>query len=76
MRATGWAARLHRHAAAGGAAGGHFDIVTLWDVIEHVPDPVPLLTEAARVLRPAAAGADHRRLGQRLRAVGAAPTGT
>ena len=29
-----------------------FDIVTLWDVIEHVPDPVPLLTEAARVLRP------------------------
>jgi SAM-dependent methyltransferase len=29
----------------------HFDIVTLWDVIEHVPDPVPLLAEAARVLR-------------------------
>ncbi len=29
-----------------------FDIVTLWDVIEHVPDPVPLLTEAARVLKP------------------------
>jgi SAM-dependent methyltransferase len=30
----------------------HFDVITLWDVIEHVPDPVPLLTEAARVLRP------------------------
>lgn len=30
----------------------HFDIVTLWDVIEHVPDPVPLLAEAARVLKP------------------------
>ncbi len=30
----------------------HFDIVTLWDVIEHVPDPVPLLAEAARVLQP------------------------
>lgn len=29
-----------------------FDIVTLWDVIEHVPDPVPLLAEAARVLKP------------------------
>ncbi len=30
----------------------HFDVVTLWDVIEHVPDPVPLLAEAARVLKP------------------------
>jgi len=30
----------------------HFDVVTLWDVIEHVPEPVPLLAEAARVLRP------------------------
>jgi 2-polyprenyl-3-methyl-5-hydroxy-6-metoxy-1,4-benzoquinol methylase len=29
-----------------------FDIVTMWDVIEHVPDPVQLLDEAARVLRP------------------------
>ena len=29
-----------------------FDIVTLWDVIEHVPDPVPLLADAARVLKP------------------------
>ena len=30
----------------------HFDVVTLWDVIEHVPDPVPLLQDAARVLKP------------------------
>jgi SAM-dependent methyltransferase len=30
----------------------HFDVVTLWDVIEHVPEPVPLLAEAARVLKP------------------------
>lgn len=30
----------------------HFDVITLWDVIEHVPDPVPLLGEAARVLKP------------------------
>jgi len=30
----------------------HFDVITLWDVIEHVPEPVPLLSEAARVLRP------------------------
>jgi len=31
---------------------GQFDVITLWDVIEHVPDPVPLLAEAARVLKP------------------------
>lgn len=30
----------------------HVDVVTLWDVIEHVPEPVPLLAEAARVLKP------------------------
>jgi SAM-dependent methyltransferase len=30
----------------------HFDVITLWDVIEHVPHPVPLLAEAARVLKP------------------------
>ncbi len=30
----------------------HYDVITLWDVIEHVPDPVPLLADAARVLRP------------------------
>lgn len=29
---------------------GRFDLITLWDVIEHVPEPVPLLAEAARVL--------------------------
>ncbi len=32
--------------------GDHFDVITLWDVIEHVPEPVPLLAEAARVLKP------------------------
>jgi len=31
---------------------GRFDVVTLWDVIEHVGEPVSLLAEAARVLRP------------------------
>jgi SAM-dependent methyltransferase len=30
----------------------HYDVITLWDVIEHVADPVPLLAEAARVLKP------------------------
>ena len=30
----------------------HFDLITLWDVIEHVPDPDVVLAEAARLLRP------------------------
>lgn len=29
-----------------------FDVVTLWEVIEHVPQPVKLLSEVRRVLRP------------------------
>lgn len=29
-----------------------YDIITLWDVIEHVPDPVSLLTESHRLLKP------------------------
>jgi len=29
-----------------------FDLITLWDVIEHVPDPDAVLAEAARVLKP------------------------
>ncbi|MDH5509468.1 MAG: class I SAM-dependent methyltransferase [Nitrospinota bacterium] len=29
-----------------------FDVVTMWDVLEHVPDPVQLLVEAKRILRP------------------------
>jgi 2-polyprenyl-3-methyl-5-hydroxy-6-metoxy-1,4-benzoquinol methylase len=31
---------------------GHFDLVTLWDVIEHVADPVALLAEVERLLAP------------------------
>ncbi len=29
-----------------------FDVVTFWDVIEHLPDPASALLEAARILRP------------------------
>jgi 2-polyprenyl-3-methyl-5-hydroxy-6-metoxy-1,4-benzoquinol methylase len=38
------------HDAAFEAAS--FDLVTLWDVIEHVPDPLAVLAEVARVLAP------------------------
>jgi 2-polyprenyl-3-methyl-5-hydroxy-6-metoxy-1,4-benzoquinol methylase len=31
---------------------GFFDLITLWDVIEHVPDPRALLETAHRLLRP------------------------
>jgi SAM-dependent methyltransferase len=33
-------------------AGGAFDVVTLWNVLEHVPDGDRTLSEAIRVLRP------------------------
>lgn len=33
-------------------AADTFDVVTLWDVIEHVSEPLPLLAEASRVLKP------------------------
>jgi SAM-dependent methyltransferase len=31
---------------------GHFDVVTAWDVIEHVHDPLPFLAELGRRLAP------------------------
>jgi 2-polyprenyl-3-methyl-5-hydroxy-6-metoxy-1,4-benzoquinol methylase len=31
---------------------GHFDLVVLWHVFEHLPDPVETLCEARRILRP------------------------
>jgi len=31
---------------------GHFDLITMWDVVEHVPDPVSLLVRARELLAP------------------------
>jgi SAM-dependent methyltransferase len=30
---------------------GSFDVVTFWHVLEHIPEPVPVLVEARRILR-------------------------
>lgn len=37
---------------AKGHAPGSFDLVTLWDVVEHVPEPQPLLRAARALLKP------------------------
>lgn len=29
-----------------------YDIITLWDVLEHTPDPIAVLNECARIIRP------------------------
>jgi 2-polyprenyl-3-methyl-5-hydroxy-6-metoxy-1,4-benzoquinol methylase len=31
---------------------GHFDLITMWDVVEHVVDPVALLVKGRELLRP------------------------
>jgi 2-polyprenyl-3-methyl-5-hydroxy-6-metoxy-1,4-benzoquinol methylase len=38
--------------AAKGHAPGSFDLVTLWDVVEHVPEPQPLLHTIHGLLKP------------------------
>lgn len=35
-----------------GFAGGTFDAITLYEVAEHLPDPIGLLQECARILKP------------------------
>jgi len=36
----------------GGFKDGEFDVLTMWDVLEHVPDPADMLKECYRVLKP------------------------
>lgn len=35
-----------------GFPGNSFDVITMWDVVEHLADPKAVLSEAARILRP------------------------
>lgn len=37
---------------AAGLPGEHFDVITFWDVLEHLPNPRAALAEAFRLLRP------------------------
>lgn len=43
---------LHGELAAMGFSAGTFDLVTLWNVVEVVAEPVALFREVARVLKP------------------------
>jgi len=50
--------RLGRENVKGGRLGevdleeGSFDLITMWDVIEHIPDPVGAVREVGRLLAP------------------------
>jgi SAM-dependent methyltransferase len=35
-----------------GLPAGRYDLITMWDLIEHVPDPAAVLAECHRLLRP------------------------
>ncbi|MEO0479325.1 MAG: class I SAM-dependent methyltransferase [Planctomycetota bacterium] len=43
---------LHEVAGTERFPKGHFDLVTMWDVLEHVPDPQALLHEVKEMLAP------------------------
>ena len=30
----------------------YFDVITLWDVLEHLPDPLPVLQKLSKIIRP------------------------
>jgi SAM-dependent methyltransferase len=43
---------FHGELSEAGYPTGHFDVVTAFEVLEHVPSPEPILQEIVRVLRP------------------------
>ncbi len=51
VRAEGFKV-FHGELAGAGYPEGHFDVVTASEIIEHVPEPLPMLKEIARILRP------------------------
>jgi len=44
--------RIASRLAEAGYPDRHFDLVVLWHVLEHLPDPVETLREARRILKP------------------------
>ncbi len=30
----------------------YFDVISLWDVLEHLPDPLPVLKKISQIIRP------------------------
>ncbi len=51
VRAEGFKV-FHGELAEANYPEGHFDVVTASEIIEHVPEPLPMLKEIARILRP------------------------
>jgi len=43
---------FHGELSEGNFQNGFFDVVTLWDVLEHLPDPISTLSEVSRITKP------------------------
>lgn len=50
--ALGGAAHLQNTTLSDAEFSGQFDVVTFWDVLEHMPDPAKFLHECAALLKP------------------------